>query len=166
VLRILHDQASRVLGIPRWATQRFFTIVLQLLIYMPRVLKASAQNLINPPLDSPHPLHQRLDYSSAERWYEWGNQIWSTKRTAIDDRSNVTTSTPLTEDEARTTTWRETTEEQREMEAKTSLDAIHNNESRWRNSTKTVVVVSPPNTKTCRYWRDTQKREGQHGAHH
>lgn len=28
-----------------------------------------------------------------------------------------------------------------------SVDAIHNNENRWRNSTKTVVVLSPPNTK-------------------
>ena len=61
VQKIIHDQASGILVIPRWTTQPFFTVVLSLLIEMPRVLKASAQNLIHPALDSPHPLHQRLE---------------------------------------------------------------------------------------------------------
>ena len=61
VQKIIHDQASGILVIPRWTTQPFFTVVLSLLIDMPRVLKASAQNLIHPALDSPHPLHQRLE---------------------------------------------------------------------------------------------------------
>ena len=61
VQKIIHDQASGILVIPRWTTQPFFTVVLNLLIDMPRILKASAQNLIHPTLDSPHPLHQRLE---------------------------------------------------------------------------------------------------------
>ena len=61
VQKIIHDQASGILVIPRWTTQPFFTVVLSLLMDMPRVLKASAQNLIHPALDSPHPLHQRLE---------------------------------------------------------------------------------------------------------
>lgn len=61
VQKIVHDQASGILVVSRWATQPFFTIVLNLLIDMPRVLKASAQNLVHPILDSPHPLHQRLE---------------------------------------------------------------------------------------------------------
>ena len=61
VQKIIHDQASGILVIPRWTTQPLFTVVLSLLIDMPRVLKASAQNLIHPALDSPHPLHQRLE---------------------------------------------------------------------------------------------------------
>ena len=61
VQKIIHDQASGILVIPRWTTQPFFTVVLSLLIDMPRVLKVSAQSLIHPALDSPHPLHQRLE---------------------------------------------------------------------------------------------------------
>ena len=61
VQKIIHDQASGILVISRWTTQPFFTAVLNLLIDMPRILKASAQNLVHPTLDSPHPLHQRLE---------------------------------------------------------------------------------------------------------
>ena len=61
VQNIIHEQASGILVIPRWTTQPFFTVVLNLLIDMPRILKASAQNLVYPTLDSPHPLHQRLE---------------------------------------------------------------------------------------------------------
>ena len=61
VQKIIHDQASGILVIPRWTTQPFFTAVLNLLKDMPRILKASAQNLVHPTLDSPHPLHQRLE---------------------------------------------------------------------------------------------------------
>lgn len=60
VQKIIHDQASGILVIPRWTTEPFFTVVLHLVIEMPRVLKASAHNLVHPTLDSPHPLHQRL----------------------------------------------------------------------------------------------------------
>ena len=61
VQKIIHDQASGILVIPRWTTQPFFTVVLNLLTDMPLILKASAQNLVHPTLSSPHPLHQRLD---------------------------------------------------------------------------------------------------------
>ena len=61
VRKIIHDQASGILVIPRWKTQPFFTFVLNLLIDKPRILKASAQSLVHPTLDSPHPLHQRLE---------------------------------------------------------------------------------------------------------
>ena len=44
------------------STLLIFTIVLKLLIDMHRVLKASAQNLVYPVLDSPQPLHQRLKF--------------------------------------------------------------------------------------------------------
>ena len=57
--KIIHDQASGILVIPRWTTQPFFTVVLNLLTDMPLILKASAQNLVHPTLSSPHPLHQR-----------------------------------------------------------------------------------------------------------
>ena len=61
VQKIIHDQASRILVIPRWTTQPFFTAVLILLTDMPLILKPSAQNLVHPTLSSPHPLNQRLD---------------------------------------------------------------------------------------------------------
>ena len=60
VQKIIHDQASGILVIPRWTTQPFFTVVLNLLTDMPLILKASAQNLVHPTVSSPHPLHQRL----------------------------------------------------------------------------------------------------------
>ena len=56
-----YDQTWGILVVPRWTTQPSFTVVLNLLIDIPRVMKASAQNLIHPTLDSPHPLHQRLE---------------------------------------------------------------------------------------------------------
>ena len=61
VQRIIHNQASGILVIPRWKTQPFFTVALNLLIDMPLILKASAQNLVHRTLGSPHPLHQRLE---------------------------------------------------------------------------------------------------------
>ena len=42
---------------------------------------------------------------------------------------------------------RKAMEEQREMEAKTSLDTIHDINSRWTNATEAEVISSPPNTK-------------------
>lgn len=58
VQKIMHNQASGFFVIPRWTTQPLFTVAINLLIDMPCILKASAQNLIHPTLDSPHPLHQ------------------------------------------------------------------------------------------------------------
>ena len=42
VQKIIHDQASGILVIPRWTTQPFFTVLLNLLTDMPVILKASA----------------------------------------------------------------------------------------------------------------------------
>ena len=61
VQKIIRDQASGILIIPLWTTQPYFTAVLSLLIDTPRILKASAQNLVHPTLDGPHPLHHRLE---------------------------------------------------------------------------------------------------------
>ena len=61
VQKIMHDKASGILVIPLWTTQPYFTVVLSLLIDTPCIVKASAQNLIHPTLDGPHPLHHRLE---------------------------------------------------------------------------------------------------------
>ena len=45
VQKIIHDQASGILVIARWTTQPFFTVVLNLLVDMPRVLKALQERL-------------------------------------------------------------------------------------------------------------------------
>ena len=42
VQKIIHDQASGIVVIPRWTTQPFLTVVLNLLTDMPLTLKASA----------------------------------------------------------------------------------------------------------------------------
>ena len=61
VQKIIQDQASGILIIPLWTTQPYFTVVLGLLVDAPRVLRASAQNLIHPTLEGPHPLHRHLE---------------------------------------------------------------------------------------------------------
>ena len=52
VQKIIQDQASGILIIPLWTTQPYFTVVLGLLVDAPRVLRASAQNLIHPTLEA------------------------------------------------------------------------------------------------------------------
>ena len=59
--KIIQDQATGILIIPKWTTQPYFTVVLSLLTDTPRVLRASAQNLVHPTLAGPHPLHHRLE---------------------------------------------------------------------------------------------------------
>ena len=61
VQKIIQDQATGILIIPKWTTQPFLTVVLGLLMDTPRVLRASAQNLVHPTLAGPHPLHYRLE---------------------------------------------------------------------------------------------------------
>ena len=61
VQKIIQDRATGILIIPKWTTQPYFTVVLGLLIDTPRVLRASAQNLVHPTLAGPHPLHHRLE---------------------------------------------------------------------------------------------------------
>ena len=61
VQKIMHDKASGILVIPLWTTQPYFTVVLSLPTDTPCIVKASAQNLIHPTLDGPHPLHHRLE---------------------------------------------------------------------------------------------------------
>ena len=51
---------QKILVIPLWTTQPYFTAVLSLLTETPRVLNASVQDLIHPTLDGPHPLRQQL----------------------------------------------------------------------------------------------------------
>lgn len=60
VQKIIHDQASGIPVIPLWTILPYSTVELSLLIDTPCILKASAQNLIHPTLDSPHLLHQWL----------------------------------------------------------------------------------------------------------
>ena len=61
VQKIIQDQATGILIIPEWTTQPYFTVVLGLLTDTPRVLGASAQNLLHSTLAGPHPLHHRLE---------------------------------------------------------------------------------------------------------
>ena len=65
VQEIIQDRATGILIIPKWTTQPYFTVVLGLLTDTPRVLRASAQNLVHPTLTGPHPLHHRLELLDA-----------------------------------------------------------------------------------------------------
>ena len=53
--KIIQDRATGILIIPKWTTQPFFIVVLGLLTDTPRVLRASAQNLVHPTLADPRP---------------------------------------------------------------------------------------------------------------
>lgn len=61
VQKIIRENATGILIIPNWTTQAYFPVVLELLIDMPRVLKASVHNLIHPTMVGPHPMHSHLD---------------------------------------------------------------------------------------------------------
>ena len=54
--------ATGILVLPLWTTQPFFTVVLSLLVDVPRILKVTHQNLVHPMLDSPHPLQDQLKF--------------------------------------------------------------------------------------------------------
>jgi hypothetical protein len=60
--KIIQDRATGILVLPLWTTQPFFTVVLSLLVDVPRILKVTHQNLIHPTLDSPHPLQSQLKF--------------------------------------------------------------------------------------------------------
>ena len=60
VQKIIRENATGILIMPFWATQAYFPVVLELLIDIPYVLKASAQNLTHPTRSGPHPLHNKL----------------------------------------------------------------------------------------------------------
>lgn len=61
VQKIIRESATGILIIPSWTTQAYFSVVLELLIDMPRILKASARNLVHPSIVGPHPMHNQLD---------------------------------------------------------------------------------------------------------
>ena len=56
VQKIVQEQATGVLVIPMWPSQAYFPAVMNLLIGIPLLVKASARNLVYPKLSSPHPL--------------------------------------------------------------------------------------------------------------
>jgi hypothetical protein len=62
VQKIIQDSATGSLVLPLWTTQPFFTVVLSLLVDVPRILKVTHQNLVHPTLDSPHPLQDELKF--------------------------------------------------------------------------------------------------------
>ena len=60
VQKIVQEQATGVLVIPMWPSQAYFPAVMNLLIDIPLLVKASARNLVHPKLSSPHPLSHNL----------------------------------------------------------------------------------------------------------
>ncbi len=60
VQKIIQDQATGILVVPLWTTQPFFTVVLSLLVAVPRLLHINHQHLIHPTWDAPHPLQGQL----------------------------------------------------------------------------------------------------------
>ena len=60
VQKVIQDKATGILVVPLWPTQPFFSMVLSLLMEVPRLLKVTHHNLIHPTLTSPHPLQGQL----------------------------------------------------------------------------------------------------------
>ena len=60
VQKIIQDKATGILVIPLWPTQPFFSVVLSLLMEVPRMLKVTRHNLVHPTLAGPHPLQDQL----------------------------------------------------------------------------------------------------------
>ena len=60
VQKIVQERATGVLIIPMWPSQAYFSAVMNLLIDIPLVVRATAKNLIHPKLDLPHPLSRNL----------------------------------------------------------------------------------------------------------
>ena len=56
VQKIIQDKATEILVIPLWPTQPFFSMVLSLLMEVPRMLKVTSHNLGHPTLAGLHPL--------------------------------------------------------------------------------------------------------------
>ena len=63
VQKIVQEQATGVLVIPMWPSQAYFPAVMNLLIDLPLLVKASARNLVHPQLSSPHPLRPHSHYT-------------------------------------------------------------------------------------------------------
>ena len=62
VQKIIQDRATGILVLPLWPTQPFFTVVLSLLVDVPRVLQVTHQNLVHPTWARPHPLQNQLRF--------------------------------------------------------------------------------------------------------
>ena len=60
VQKIIQDKATGILVVPLWPTQPFFSMVLSLLIEVPRMLKVTRHNWVHPTLETPHPLQDQL----------------------------------------------------------------------------------------------------------
>ena len=60
VQKIIQGKATGILVIPLWPTQPFFSVVLSLLMEVPRMLKVTRHNLVHPTLAGPHPLQDQL----------------------------------------------------------------------------------------------------------
>eukprot|EP00794_Sanderia_malayensis_P011634 gene11634-12834_t len=60
VQKIVQEKATGVLVIPMWPSQAYFSAVMNLLIDVPLLVRATAKNLIHPKQDLPHPLCRNL----------------------------------------------------------------------------------------------------------
>ena len=54
--KIIQDQATGIIIVPLWTTQPYFSMLLSLLVAVPRLFQITRQNLVHPNLSRPHPL--------------------------------------------------------------------------------------------------------------